>query len=407
MKKSIYNIYVHNDKNYLLFNTSNSSCVILTKEEFEHFENNNLDENLEKELYRLGFYVDDDYSESEYILARNRINYEKSRSLGFRIFTTTNCNARCFYCYENGVKHFDMSKETADLIINFITERISLYNSLQIQWFGGEPLVNYKIIDYITEKLKPLIEKYNIKYSSTMISNGYLFNDELIKKAKNEWKLKKIQITLDGLKDTYQKIKQINDENAFEKVLENISKLAKNGIKVSIRLNYSSKNFDEILNLIDFLSDFYKNQANISIYAKRIFEEMDKKSTISMDKKIFKKLVDKKYFRNNLSSIKPSSLTCMANNVNHFVINADGKFLKCARALNLPCGEVGDIKNLKLNKNINIWIKTQYPKKCYKCKLFPLCLGGCTMEKLLGNSPCIVNESMIKYKMKLFLDSQN
>ena len=407
MKKSIYNIYVHNDKNYLLFNTSNSSCVILTKEEFEHFENNNLDENLEKELYRLGFYVDDDYSESEYILARNRINYEKSRSLGFRIFTTTNCNARCFYCYENGVKHFDMSKETADLIINFITERISLYNSLQIQWFGGEPLVNYKIIDYITEKLKPLIEKYNIKYSSTMISNGYLFNDELIKKAKNEWKLKKIQINLDGLKDTYQKIKQINDENAFEKVLENISKLAKNGIKVSIRLNYSSKNFDEILNLIDFLSDFYKNQANISIYAKRIFEEMDKKSTISMDKKIFKKLVDKKYFRNNLSSIKPSSLTCMANNVNHFVINADGKFLKCARALNLPCGEVGDIKNLKLNKNINIWIKTQYPKKCYKCKLFPLCLGGCTMEKLLGNSPCIVNESMIKYKMKLFLDSQN
>lgn len=407
MKKSIYNIYVHNDKNYLLFNTSNSSCVILTKEEFERFENNNLDENLEKELYRLGFYVDDDYSEAEYILARNRINYEKSRSLGFRIFTTTNCNARCFYCYENGVKHFDMRKETADLIINFITERISLYNSLQIQWFGGEPLVNYKIIDYITEKLKPLIEKYNIKYSSTMISNGYLFNDELIKKAKNEWKLKKIQITLDGLKDTYQKIKQINDENAFEKVLENISKLAKNGIKVSIRLNYSSKNFDEILNLIDFLSDFYKNQANISIYAKRIFEEMDKKSTISMDKKIFKKLVDKKYFRNNLSSIKPSSLTCMANNVNHFVINADGKFLKCARALNLPCGEVGDIKNLKLNKNINTWIKTQYPKKCYKCKLFPLCLGGCTMERLLGNSPCIVNESMIKYKMKLFLDSQN
>ncbi len=407
MKKSIYNIYVHNDKNYLLFNTSNSSCVILTKEEFEHFENNNLDENLEKELYRLGFYVDDDYSEAEYILARNRINYEKSRSLGFRIFTTTNCNARCFYCYENGVKHFDMSKETADLIINFITERISLYNSLQIQWFGGEPLVNYKIIDYITEKLKPLIEKHNIKYSSTMISNGYLFNDELIKKAKNEWQLKKIQITLDGLKETYQKIKQINDENAFEKVLENISKLAKNGIKVSIRLNYSSKNFEEILNLIDFLSDFYKNQANISIYAKRIFEEMDKKSTISMDKKIFKKLVDKKYFRNNLSSIKPSSLTCMANNVNHFVINADGKFLKCARALNLPCGEVGDIKNLKLNKNINTWIKTQYPKKCYKCKLFPLCLGGCTMEKLLGNSPCIVNESMIKYKMKLFLDSQN
>lgn len=407
MKKSIYNIYVHNDKNYLLFNTSNSSCVILTKEEFEHFENNNLDENLEKELYRLGFYVDDDYSEAEYILARNRINYEKSRSLGFRIFTTTNCNARCFYCYENGVKHFDMSKETADLIINFITERISLYNSLQIQWFGGEPLVNYKIIDYITENLKPLIEKYNIKYYSTMISNGYLFNDELIKKAKNEWKLKKIQITLDGLKDTYQKIKQINDENAFEKVLENISKLAKNGIKVSIRLNYSSKNFDEILNLIDFLSNFYKNQANISIYAKRIFEEMDKKSTISMDKKIFKKLVDKKYFRNNLSSIKPSSLTCMANNVNHFVINADGKFLKCARALNLPCGEVGDIQNLKLNKNINTWIKTQYPKKCYKCKLFPLCLGGCTMEKLLGNSPCIVNESMIKYKMKLFLDSQN
>lgn len=46
-----------------------------------------------------------------------------------------------------------------------------------------------------------------------MTSNGYIFNDELVEKAKNEWKLKNIQITLDGTRDVYNKAKNYYSEN--------------------------------------------------------------------------------------------------------------------------------------------------------------------------------------------------
>lgn len=55
-----------------------------------------------------------------------------------------------------------------------------------------------------------------------MVSNGYLFNPTLICEAVDVWKLRKIQITLDGTESVYEKIKQFGDKQSFQKVIENI-----------------------------------------------------------------------------------------------------------------------------------------------------------------------------------------
>lgn len=70
---------------------------------------------------------------------------------------------------------------------------------MRLAWFGGEPLYNAQVIDLICNDL---VER-GIGYESSMISNGFLFDEKLIKRAAELWRLRQIQITLDGTEGVY------------------------------------------------------------------------------------------------------------------------------------------------------------------------------------------------------------
>lgn len=158
------------------------------------------------------------------------INNEKVKH--FRIWTTSGCNARCYYCFENGMPNITMSTATADAIIQYIENLLQQDDRLEIEWFGGEPLLNWRIIDYISERLINICNSKKCTYQSSMISNGSLITASIVAKMKSTWKLSAIQITLDGYGDTYDSAKNyINSKvHNFEKVITNIKELAEEGV---------------------------------------------------------------------------------------------------------------------------------------------------------------------------------
>ena len=108
-----------------------------------------------------------------------------------------------------------------------------------------------------------------------MISNGYLFDDNLIKTAKEDWNLQNVQITLDGTEEIYNKTKNYiykNDENPFKRVINNIHKLAYNKISVSIRMNCDKHNFEDLIKLVHYLHEEFKGNDLVSMYVWPIFE---------------------------------------------------------------------------------------------------------------------------------------
>lgn len=107
-----------------------------------------------------------------------------------------------------------------------------------IQWFGGEPLFNKAVIDIICNDLTAK----GVEYHSTMISNGYLFDDATVKQAVELWKLKRIQITLDG-------------PSSYQVVLANIERLLDAGVSVGIRLNMDNHNAENLMLLADELHE--------------------------------------------------------------------------------------------------------------------------------------------------------
>ena len=128
-------------------------------------------------------------------------------------------------------------------IAKFLVERSKLVGKISICWFGGEPLCNKDVIDIICDYL----DKNDVDFSSSMVSNGYLIDTLSMRDVKYKWNLDRIQITLDGTKEIYEKIKNYKDnkENSFEKILSNIEKFLENGVKVTIRMNVGLYNGED------------------------------------------------------------------------------------------------------------------------------------------------------------------
>lgn len=185
------------------------------------------------------------------------------------LFTTTDCNARCFYCFEKGRSRISMSLETAEKVVRYIKEHCG-GEKVTISWYGGEPLYNLQVIDTICDGLR----REGIEYASVMISNGYLFDDATVAKARDSWRLKRVQIALDGTEAVYNRSKAFiyRDGSAYQVVMANIQRLLDASIKVIIRLNMGLHNAEDLLNLVEELGQRFGGQENIFVYAYHLFD---------------------------------------------------------------------------------------------------------------------------------------
>ena len=195
---------------------------------------------------------------------------EPAHTLSYNIFTTTDCNARCFYCFEMGRSRVSMSEETAHRAAAYIAAHCGS-RPVKLGWFGGEPLFNRTVIDTICTELT----RRGVDYRSTMMSNGYLFDDETVRRAAALWKLRRVQITLDGTEAVYNRCKAYvyrGGQSPYRIVLANIGRLLEAGILVVIRLNMDKHNAEDLTMLVDELHERFAGENGLRVYSHLLFE---------------------------------------------------------------------------------------------------------------------------------------
>lgn len=373
----------------LMFNTLTRELVFLTKEEFENV--------FSLEYMKQHWYVIPDEFNEEEQLELIRWVYETRRTnkyiTEYTILSTTECNARCHYCYEKQYKKHSMTKETADQVVKYILTN-SGEEKIRLCWFGGEPLVNVEIIDYICSKLR----ENNTVFFSNMISNGYLMDKVMIKKAKNDWNLKKIQITLDGTEDTYNAIKSYiyDGGSPFIIVMDNIRALLDADVSVQIRLNMNPNNAEDLLALVYELGKKFGNDDKICVYSHFILDSLKPQNEWYTDDE-WEKLYQyqemiERVIRNEFVGSKSNHLSrrikvnhCMADSGTSRVIAPDGRICLCEH-----CEEteyVGSVfSSVTDNEKIAEWNKQAKPlPQCKDCSLYPECYE---IEKCPSHMSC-------------------
>ena len=327
----------------------------------------------------------------------------------FHIYTTLDCNARCFYCFEKRMPGLNMTIQTASKVIEYMQEQTK-GDPISIVWFGGEPLFNYPIIDFIAGELK----KKGLQFQSSMFSNGILFDSEMVEKAKNLWNLKGVQITLDGTSEVYKRVKAYVTDvtDPFERVLQNIRSLLRVEIKVEIRLNIGLHNYRDMQDLADFLCDTLRGEEKLFVYACPLFEIIeytdDKKQWMyefvddinNQLKKFFGKKEEKEFARRITNGF------CMASGREAVTILPDGKVGICTNyAYEVLLGDI-------YSKELDVKVREDFGRRFYKedkcrpCPMYPNCyiVNGCPVRNAKeGCDPVRVqmNIRKIKEKMKI------
>lgn len=310
----------------------------------------------------------------EYILKLKR----KKRL--YKIFTTTACNARCFYCFEQGVEVKTMSASTCDALFEYIM-RTKGTGNIVLYWFGGEPLCNHKVISQLCSKLRAA----DVSYTSFIVTNGLLFSKDLVSEAKELWNLKKCQITLDGMHDVYKERKKYkgNIDNPLEIVLNNIEHILQSGIYLSIRLNVDEGNFDSIMELRSLLSDRFGNYKNLSVYSAAILDNLlgydtnygEEKNHEVLDAslKVSEDIEENHLMKKLTFKAKLPVSYCMANSTATAIVSPDGKLYPCQDSPGqAPYGDIwSGVTDCEL---YDAWTHNNKPEgNCKNCVFLPEC----------------------------------
>ncbi len=419
-RKSDYMIITEVDDGLLLYNTLTDEMILLEKDDIKFFNQPNSESEISNYLIEHYFLVPLDFSESKLavqlknILECINMNTKNVLLNNFVILTTTACNARCFYCFEKGAKVLTMTEKTAYDLVDFIKKKSA--KKINLRWFGGEPLINTKVIDIITDELK----KTDIKFESSIISNGYLFNEDLVKKAVSDWKLKDAQVTLDGTEEVYNRIKNYvykNSESPFKRVLNNIELLLNNNVFVKIRLNLDMHNADDLFELAQMLTARFKKYSNCYIYAVQLFEDTNddtKNRSGDLRKLITKKTVELQEYLNNemvnighndtLKDIKRKNPVskCMASSDSSTIVMPDGNLGKCEHYVN---GDFyGSIYSDKIDYDVikKFKVTTSNKKECENCRFYLSCLHleCCSDSHFCNEYDLIQREQKVIQSMK-------
>ena len=153
-KASLFNYYFDLDNGATgIFNTLSGSLAGFEADKCRMIKNfgegnYDLEQDTINALISNGFIVPYVLNEYDFINSRRIKSILNNDVSIYRIITTTDCNARCFYCYEGSAGHEYMNLDTAEQTVKFIVDHIENRKCL-IQWFGGEPLMNIPVIDFM------------------------------------------------------------------------------------------------------------------------------------------------------------------------------------------------------------------------------------------------------------------
>lgn len=374
------------DNGILIINFLTSEMIYLNEKEKAKLEKKELTD-IKKQLISKWFFVpvdNDDlmlykqlentrsmiYSGSENKLADNIITT-------YTILPTTDCNARCFYCFELGRNRSMMTEETAGDIAEYIEKNCG-GKPVRLRWFGGEPLYNVRIIDIICGKLRDK----KIEYVSNMVTNGYLFDEQIIERAKSLWNLQNIQITLDGTEKIYNRVKAFiyKDVNPFLRVTDNIERLLAAGFNVHVRMNMDFHNEAELYDLVNYLHDRYSQFDNFTAYSHLLFEENGKQRTLEEKEKLVKEYIklekymhDKGIFRYSVLTNTYKKATCMASKDNSVVVMTDGRLGKCEYYTDSNAWGSIYSEDIDYDMKNKYKVSRKYFPQCDDCAYRPFC----------------------------------
>lgn len=169
------------------------------------------------------------------------------------------CNLRCKYCFaDEGAYHQRrelMSADTGCRAIDFLIANSGSRRNLEVDFFGGEPLMNFGAVKAVVEYAREQEKIHNKNFRFTLTTNGILLNDENIEYMNKN--MSNVVLSLDGTKQTNDRVRvKVDGSGSYDNIVPKLLKVAesRNQDNYYVRGTFTRYNLnfaDDVLHLAD------------------------------------------------------------------------------------------------------------------------------------------------------------
>ncbi len=319
------------------------------------------------------------------------------------------CNLSCKYCFAGKGKYKGkaeyMSEEVALKAVDFLIANSGNRKILEMDFFGGEPLMNLDVVKKTVEYAKEQGAKHGKTFLFTLTTNGVLLNDQTADYLNRE--MENVVLSVDGRKEVHDGVRQtVNGKGSYEVIIDNIKKFVqKRGDKhYYVRGTFTNSNIDfadDVVALadmglteislepvvLDTKDELYIGEELLP----KIKDEYKRLANIYLErKKKGERLFNFFHFNIDLEGgvcLKKRVSACGAGN-EYFSVTPTGDIFPCHQFASYPQYKMGNVFEGKLNEDIrNIFRNANlYTKeKCKDCFAKYHCSGGCAANNIIFN----------------------
>ena len=138
------------------------------------------------------------------------------------------CNLNCSYCFASQGKYHGeravMSLEVGKRALDFLIENSGTRRNLEVDFFGGEPLMNFDVVKELVRYAREIEKKHNKNFRFTLTTNGVLIDDDVIDFANKE--MSNVVLSLDGRKEIHDRFRvDYAGNGSFDKIVPKFQRL--------------------------------------------------------------------------------------------------------------------------------------------------------------------------------------
>lgn len=326
------------------------------------------------------------------------------------ILPTQDCQLRCVYCGESKCSAM-MTSKTQLSIIQMVQRMLAArkYETLEVDWFGGEPLLAIPIIKHLSKSFISMANENGVKYESKAVTNGLLLNRKNCRVLVEECQIKTFEVTLDGYKDESRRVTKTGN-GVYDIVVKNLLDIRDFECTVNIRANVDAENMELIIPMLEDLKRCnLHHKVNFYIACIHSWGSENGKRALPPDEfadfqmQVFKWMITND-FKLPWESILPHQQkvhTCMMHGhpEANVVVDVEGMLYRCSEVPYTEAAaatKVGDVRTGIVYKENQFPYSEKQIDQCRTCPVYPVCGGSCpkrTAEK--GYPECAI----IKYNM--------
>ncbi|MEA9558518.1 radical SAM protein [Xanthomonas nasturtii] len=304
-------------------------------------------------------------------------------SLKLILLPTEKCNFRCTYCYEDFMLG-RMPRPVIDGVKNLIARRIGsgTLSHLELDWFGGEPLVARNVLFEISKYANEFYERGILKtFKGSLTTNAYFLSLETLQELV-ALRQQNFQISLDGYGEDHDKTrKQADGSGSFDVVWNNLlaaTKWKEGNFEIVLRLHITEQSYRNMPKLCSEIATAFAGDSRFMVFFKRITNlggpnkagitqvPLDMASAAVAEAVQHLEAAGVRYSNGvnskfesqvpvstiNIRRVGETPLSgkvvsapyiCYASKPNSFVIRSNGRLAKCTVAFSDPKNDIGHI----------------------------------------------------------------